>query len=353
MAPAYFYSNQSISKTFQQVNNGATGAQLNNIMVRSYLQEGKSIPKTSPMTKYEGAMSYGYPGIHDDVFKVDVASLYPSIILTYKVYDKEKDPDGKFLQMVQYFTDERLRNKKLAAGGDKYHDDLNQAQKIFINSAYGMMGAPGLNFNSRRCAELITTKGKDVCGTATSWAVDTGKSLVNYDTDSIAFKKGRFISEEERIKDLEELNSLYPDGIRWEDDGYYRKVIVIATKNYVLDDGEKLTFKGSALKDQKKEPALTEMLKEFLSAMLNDRETELQSIYHNYIKEIHNIQDISRWAQKKTISEAVLFGTGTTERKIREAVSQIHTQQGDKVYLYAAIDGGKRKGEKGKLKFYK
>lgn len=174
MVPSLFYWTQSIPKSFQSICYTATGSQLNAFLVRSYLQEFHSIPKTSESVSYEGAISFGIPGIYRNVFKVDVASLYPSIMLQYEVFDKYKDPNANFLQMVKYFTNERLKNKKLGKEtGDRYYKDLEQSQKIGINSAYGMLAAQ-VNFNSPQNAAFVTKKGREILGQAIQWA--SGKS---------------------------------------------------------------------------------------------------------------------------------------------------------------------------------
>ncbi len=177
MIPAYFYLTPSIPKSFQVINYSGTGSQINAFLVRSYLQNGHSLPKACPKLDYEGAISDGYPGTYKNVFKVDVASLYPSIMLQYQVHDLLKDPKKNFLKMVQYFTRERLLNKQKAKDtGDRYYKDLEQAQKIVINSAYGMLGSVGLLFNSPPNAAFVTEKGREILSKAVFWA--TGKEYI-------------------------------------------------------------------------------------------------------------------------------------------------------------------------------
>ena len=81
---------------------------------------------------------------------------------SHNLYDKEKDPKGHFVKMVAYFTSERISNKKLSKQSKtRYYSDLEKSQKIFINSAYGFMGASGLLFNSPDIASQITrSKGR-------------------------------------------------------------------------------------------------------------------------------------------------------------------------------------------------
>jgi len=176
MIPSYFYYTQYMPMTLQKINNTATGRQLNMFLCRGYLQENKAIPKASEAIPFEGAISFGIPGLYRNVWKIDVASLYPSIMRKYKVYDKIKDPDGVFLKLVEYFTIQRLENKKkYKETGKEIYKDLSESQKICINSAYGMMGAEGLNFNSPKNAALVTTKGREILCLAIEWA--SGKTF--------------------------------------------------------------------------------------------------------------------------------------------------------------------------------
>lgn len=174
MVPAYFYITQSLPMSFQEVNCKATGSQINGFLIRSYLQHGHSIPAASNQEDYEGAISFGNHGIYRNVKKLDISSLYPSIILQYNVYDRFKDPSAHFYKMVKYFTRTRLEHKALGKEtGDKRYKDMEQAEKIFINSAYGLLGSTGTHFNSPTNAAFITRKGREIITFSIEWA--TGK----------------------------------------------------------------------------------------------------------------------------------------------------------------------------------
>lgn len=175
MIPAVFYFTQSIPKPFQLMTESASGSQLNALLVRSYLQSKHSVPKADESVEFEGAISHGIPGVHKNVLSFDVASLYPSVMLEYKIYPKHKDPQQHVLKVLEYFTNERLKNKKLAKDtNDKYFKDLEQSQKVGINSMYGFLGSSGLNFNYPHGASEVTRRGREVLGTAIKWA--TGKT---------------------------------------------------------------------------------------------------------------------------------------------------------------------------------
>ncbi len=336
-APSYFYSAQAIPKSFQQIVSGASGAQVNAIMLRSYIQQKHSVPKASETYHYEGASVDANPGIYENVRKVDVASLYPSIILEHKVYDQQKDPQGNFLSIVETLTEERLKNKALAKQtGNRYYKDLEQAQKIVINSAYGFLGAKGLNFNSPQNAEFVCKKGKEILAEGIKWLEKKGYALVNADTDSFSYTGSNQSFESE----LEELNTLFPKRISWENDGEYQKVIVLKEKNYVLKDLKgKVTIKGSSLKDSKKEPALKEFMSGVIEVLLDGGNTDnVLWIYEMYVEEIMNVSDISRWASKITVTKKTLEAATTRKKKEMLALENEDIAEGDKVYMFPVAE---------------
>lgn len=394
MIPAFFYLAQAIPKTFQQMINEASGSQLDSLMIRSYLQDGSSQPATSGKAAFEGAISMGVPGVYEYVAKADVASLYPSIMLEQNIHDSKKDPNNHMITMLTYFRDERLKNKKLAKEtGDKYYDDMQNAQKIMINSMYGFLGSRFLLYNYPEGASAVTRNGREILLKSVEWATGhtlnktvkeivnegtedeeikyewtigekvgpgRGFSLVNVDTDSFSVTNGSVITKNMFAEQLKDLNSLYSNLIRWEDDGIYEKVIVLRAKNYVLVKDGKIKYKGSAMTDQKKEPALAEMLENMVKAMLANERSMLPTIYKSYVAEAVNIKNINRWLTKKTVTKAVLYGGETASQNVMKAIQESidrgvveGVQEGDKVWLYDAIDGIRQDTKKGEPVFYK
>lgn len=175
-------------------------------------------------------------------------------------------------------------------------------------------------------------------------------NLINCDTDSIMINKldGSIFTEQEKFNLLNELNFIMPENISWEDDGEFNSVLIIKSKNYVLLSGDKKKTKGSALRDQKKEPALRELMDKLVDILLKDGTTsDCISLYESYIKESMNIKDISRWATKKTITKAVLTGERKNETKVLEAIGNDHVNEGDKIWVYNALDGEIQASAKG------
>jgi DNA polymerase elongation subunit (family B) len=173
MAPSFFYMNQSVPKTFQQMINEATGSQLDSIMIRSYLQDGHSIASSSKKVEFEGAISLGVAGVYKNVFKQDLIALYPSIMLQYEIYDKDKDPKQNLLKILKYVRTERIKNKDLyKKTKNKYYDDLQGSQKIFANSLYGYLGSGYLLYNSPENAAKITRLGRETLEKAIKFATN-------------------------------------------------------------------------------------------------------------------------------------------------------------------------------------
>lgn len=172
-APPYFYMTTYIPKPFQLVTESATGSQINSILLRSYLQEGHSIPKANEINDFQGAISFAVPGIYKNMMKIDFSGLYPSIMRQFKVFNKGKDPEENFLKLLNYFAEYRLKYKKLyKETGEKYYDDMQQASKIFANSMYGFLSTPGINFNYPEGAAFITAKGRELLTTSIEWATN-------------------------------------------------------------------------------------------------------------------------------------------------------------------------------------
>lgn len=386
--PSLFYLCQSVPKTLEKVVISASGSWLNLIMVRAYLQEGRSIAKTSDSKRVAGGMSWGNPGIHTNVIKWDAKSYYPSTILKFKLYDKKKDPNAYYYEMVKHFTYRRFDQKaKYKETGNKYFKDLQESSKTFINSAYGLCATTGLNYNNFDIASEITRCCRKGLQKSILWS--TGKpieywwedyneeqdyedyehidkycikslndvkklnyKLVNLDTDSLSVCKydGSPFTEKEYNDYKQILNELMY--CVWEDDGSFEKVIIAKAKNYILYDGEKIKKKGSSITDSKKELALQKMIDEIIDCWIYEKDNPVE-IYKDYVWEAGNIQDISRWSVKKNITEKLFKSDRTNETKVVDAIKGIDYQIGDKIYLYSAIDGEIQDVAKGEPQFKK
>ncbi len=387
MVPAQFYLTQSIPKPFQLVIESATGSQINSLMVRAYLQDKQAVAKADDLSEetVEGGISFAVPGIYKNVYKIDIKSCYPSQILRFKLYDKEKDPRAYYFQLVEHFTLQRFEYKKqMLSTGDLYYKNLDAMAKIFINSSYGVANTSGLNYNSANVASKISLESRAIMEMALRWASGndyhtwaekfyeaTGEKpadrvylslpetplptifqhdfiIAPSDTDSISFCKKDMaeFSKEELKTLLGEINEQSPDKVLWEDDGYYNRIIALKAKNYVLYDPtkkKKLVIKGSALKSSTKCEKLKTYIKQIIDIMvyeeLDQVHPKLKELYSQYVSEIMNISDIKPWSARKTLSSTMQESERANETKVITALQGSDYREGDRMFLFYKEDG--------------
>lgn len=164
------------------------------------------------------------------------------------------------------------------------------------------------------------------------------------DTDSITICKldNSPFSQEEVDKLHLEINSLNGELINWEKEFVnLNTLIVIAAKNYILWDGKKLKIKGASLKATNKEPYLKDFINQVIDILLKPDfiQDEIIDLYNKTAKETLNLTDMSRHSKKKTITEKVLKGDGTSELRTRLALKGVNYQQGDKFKFFYLPNG--------------
>lgn len=180
--------------------------------------------------------------------------------------------------------------------------------------------------------------------------------LCNLDTDAISFchKDFKSMSKEEQDGLIDELNSIFPEKIKFAHDGYFDVLIILKAKNYIMYKAKgkngkpELKLKGSALKDLKKEPILKELINEIIDSLIHDKNIETE-IYKKYVKLAYTAINPTKWSKRVTITKSVLNCKDYTqadidnkdlrknETNVWDAVRHLHIQEGDRVELYPAI----------------
>jgi DNA polymerase, archaea type len=178
------------------------------------------------------------PGLHSDVAKIDVASLYPSIMLKYGICSK-KDPEHRFLGWLQYLTRERLRLKELAKKGDKSANFKQNAMKILINGSYGFLGTGFYTFNDYEAAALVTAYGRKILNVMTETVDRCGGVPIELDTDGILF------SDHNPQQTAAAVSLALPEGINIDLELVNCGLYAPNAKNYVIiHPNGKTTIKG-------------------------------------------------------------------------------------------------------------
>jgi DNA polymerase, archaea type len=174
-----------------------------------------------------GGTGLRLPGLHRDVAKIDVSSLYPSIMLRYGICSR-KDTENRFLGVLEYMRTERLRLKELGKTGDRSASFQEKALKVLINSAYGFLGTGYYSFNDFEAAALVTAYGRKILDLMVSIVESHGGAVIEIDTDGIFFSH----HDPETVAAV--VSASLPDGISIELEIKNFGMYVVKMKNYVL-----------------------------------------------------------------------------------------------------------------------
>jgi DNA polymerase elongation subunit (family B) len=253
----------------------ATGI-LEPLLIRAYLREEHSMPNGGPVVANPhegGAVRLFAAGLAKRVVKADVASLYPSLIRTYKIGPRS-DALGVFVHVVDRLTTLRLKHKALAnaeGGEDRAtHEGTQAALKLIINSAYGYLGAGQLaRFADREAADEITARGRALLQTICDRLEAEGVTLIEADTDGVYVSVPAGWSREDESSLVEKVGNTLPDGMDLDFDGSFAAMYSHEIKNYALlsHDGV-LTVRGAAFRSSRLEPFAQAWLSHTLELLL-------------------------------------------------------------------------------------
>ncbi|HEU4539437.1 MAG TPA: DNA polymerase domain-containing protein, partial [Polyangiaceae bacterium] len=279
LGPAFGVARMAPRRYEQLANAGPAMGVLEPLLVRAYLRAGAAPPRRDPDPppgKHAGGAVFLFAtGVADRVVKADVASLYPSIMHAYRV-GPGPDRLGALLHIVDALLARRLAHKDrarqpgLPAAEAGYHDAMQAAMKLLLNSAYGYMGATGLAmFGDPRAADEVTRRGRELLGEVIAALRDGGATLIEADTDGVFFAAPPGAGEAAERALVAAAAARLPPGIRLEYEGRFRAMFSHEVKNYaLLTYGGELRLRGVALRSSRAEPFGERFLREALRATL-------------------------------------------------------------------------------------
>lgn len=158
-------------------------------------------------------------GLHENVAIFDFKSLYPTLMMTFKI-----DPLGRMLgetsdDVVTTPTDHRFDNKRhilpelLSSLMDQRSEakqarnkPLSQAIKILMNSFYGILGSVRCRFYHSDLPDAITQTGHYILKEAMAFFDSKDLEVIYGDTDSIFVKFPKDVEASEQARYARELN---------------------------------------------------------------------------------------------------------------------------------------------------
>ncbi|MFN8635280.1 MAG: DNA polymerase domain-containing protein [Chloroflexota bacterium] len=279
---------QMVPKPYERIATSGTGQGLiEPLLVRAYLTHGRALPGgTSRGGSYAGGRTELFTsGVVRHVVKADVASLYPSLMLTYKIGPKS-DHLGAFLALLRELTALRLQHKaaiRLHPAGSleaHAHEAASGAMKQLINSFYGSLGTSFALFGDLDAAGEVTRRGRDVLGQMLQELEQRGMLLVEADTDGVLFGVPDSWTEDDERHLIEQVGQVLPAGISVEHDGRYLAMYSYAEKNYILQryDGQ-VRLVGGSFRSSRSERYGEQFLRSAAPLLLAGQFEALRALY--------------------------------------------------------------------------
>jgi DNA polymerase, archaea type len=310
---SFFLQARIFPFSFQNIFVRGNATKINALFLREYIRKRTSVPKPKGAREFEGGYTDVFVhGLVQNVVHCDVASLYPSVMISYGLKPSGDSLDV-FLPLLGNLRRFRLEAKNLAHKADNphqrdYYQALQQTFKVLINSFYGYLGTELHHFADPRVAAEVTRTGREVIRNMLDWLRKEGATPVEIDTDGIYFVPPPKVSTEKEAADLvERLSRSLPEGIEVGMDGHYPAMFSYKMKNYaLLDDKGRMLIKGSALKSRGMEKFLRDFLSRMLHLLLDGRGERVRNLLEDYLSKIEKHEmDISLLAKTETIAESL------------------------------------------------
>ncbi len=347
LSPSFFYQTQIIPFTYQNCVTRGTGARIDALLVSLYLDRGHGIPEPQPSRPFQGGLTASLKsGVFENVWHVDVRSLYPSIMVS-QAMTPAQDRLGIFNTLLSELRQFRLAAKDAARRAQKpeerdHYQALQSTFKILINSFYGYVGFSMGSFNDYDLAEAVTSTGREILTRMLEFLQSCGATVVELDTDGIYFVPPANVSEAKRMEEL--VQAELPEGIEVELDSTYKAMFAYKAKNYALlgHDG-KLRVTGAALKSRGLEPFQRRYIHELIQLILTGTAADIRRLYERYTTAIENHEfPVRDFATREVLStpprvyqEKLAKGQGRRSAAYELAVSSGRDyKQGDQVAFY-------------------
>lgn len=357
LSRSYFVQTQIFPYNYQEIIVRGNATRVDALFLREYYHKRHSIPDLPQAQIFEGGYTDVFiTGVKHNVWHCDVASLYPSLMLLYKIFPAN-DKLGIFESLINDLREFRLLAKaKMRETADKpelqqehlSYSALQNVFKILINSFYGYLGFSQGHFADYAAAAKVTETGRALLKKMVEHLQSLNAEVIEIDTDGVYFVP----PENTKIEQWKsEFEKVLPLGIEVEFDTHYQAMFSYKSKNYALLNQEgKLIIKGAALKSRGLEAFQRSYLKQMIQLLLQNNLDQIPALYHEFETKIRErVWPIDFLAKTDTLQDSL----GVYQRKIsasarnRSAAYELASrslqnyQPGDQIRYY--LTGEKRK----------
>ncbi len=331
-----FYLSQVLPFNYGQIPRTGSAVKIESLIVREYLRKKHSIPRPQTGRQTSGGYTDVFVrGVVGPIVHADVESLYPSIMIAYKI-SPEGDALGAFQRTLKHLTKLRLDTKKQMKEEEdqakKFKLDAMQSSlKILINSFYGYLGYSRGIFNDYSAADAVTETGQRILRQMITNISAGGGRLLEVDTDGLYFVPPTdCVDEESEKKFVAGISRSLQQGINLSLDGRYRRMLSYKKKNYALlgYDG-KIRIRGSALISRSMEKFGREFIHAAIDCMLREDIQGLHDLYAGYIRMI----------SRREIPLAKMVRTESVKESIDEYLSSVRANRRNRTASFEAAIG--------------
>jgi DNA polymerase, archaea type len=231
-----------------------------------------------------GTVELLIPGLHQNVAKIDVSSLYPSIMLRYGICSR-KDTENRFLGVLEYMRGERFRLKALGKLGDMSASFQEKALKVLINGSYGFFGTGYYSFNDYEAAALVTAYGRKILDLMVKVVESCGGVTIEIDTDGI------FFSHDDPETVSKAVADALPDGIKIELELKHCGLYASKAKSYVLVSPDGKTSVKGLFRKRNRYPLQNDFPIEFIKLYFTQG-IEAAEVYYQEIRSMLSTGDL-------------------------------------------------------------
>src|SRR5690349_8914944 len=269
---------------------GAATGVIDPLLVRAYVRSGMALPAHQPGdgTPHSGAALHLFAtGVARRVVKADVASLYPSLMRSYRI-GPARDHLGALLALVDRLVERRLAAKDAArtlpnGSAERYtHEAMSAAMKLVVNSAYGYLAAGGslTRFADGHAANEVTRRGREMLELICRSLAERGVALLEADTDGVYAAVPASWTEADERRVVAEVAALLPPLVQLEFEGRYAAMLSHEPKNYaLLTYGGVLLLRGVAFRSSRAEPFGESFLRKAIRLLLEGDITGVRDTY--------------------------------------------------------------------------
>jgi DNA polymerase elongation subunit (family B) len=306
LLPTYFAQAQNIPMPLQEICLRGSSGKVDSLLFERYYHAGHSLPAYPAPVPFEGAFSRSFvTGVYRDVTHYDVASLYPSLLLSMN-RAPQGDALNAFIPLLAELRELRLSYKRMAREAANpelraLYGARQQSFKILINSFYGYLGFPQARFADPALAAEVTRRGRELIQNLIARFQSLGCTVLEADTDGIYLTSPAPAADPDVL--LARVADLLPEGVSLEFDGRYEAMFCYKAKNYALLEGGHIHLKGSSFRSRGMEPFLKRLTTHLVRWLLGAEKQPCQELVAEYRSRIASgTMDIGELARSEYLS---------------------------------------------------